>query len=136
MTEDTINTPVGGYVFTSGDIEINAGYPVTSLKVRNTGDRPVQIGSHFHFFEVNAALEFDREKAFGQRLNIPSSTALRFEPGDEKEVELVPYRGKQRVLGFNSLVDGWVGTESYSSSRPRLVEAMERVARYGYKNKP
>ena len=79
---------------------------MTTLKVRNTGDRPVQVGSHFHFFEVNRALEFDRAAAFGQHLNIPASTALRFEPGDEREVKLVPYGGKRAVYGFNNLVDG------------------------------
>ncbi|OSP53657.1 urease subunit beta [Pseudoruegeria sp. SK021] len=127
-------TPVGGLVLGSGDIEINAGYPVTNLKVRNTGDRPIQVGSHFHFFEVNSSLEFDREVAFGQRLNIPATTALRFEPGDEKEVSLVPYQGKQRVLGFNGLVDGWVGDENYKDYQPRLADAMGRVAKYGFKN--
>jgi len=135
MSKDAITTPVGGLVLASDDIEINAGYPTTTLKVRNTGDRPVQVGSHFHFFEVNASLEFDREQAFGKRLNIPATTALRFEPGDEKEVTLVPYQGKQRVLGFNGLVNGWVGDENYNDYRPRLADAMERVARYGFRNK-
>ena len=133
-SQDT--APVGSLVLGSGDIEINAGLPVTVLKVRNTGDRPIQVGSHYHFFEANAFLEFDREKAFGKRLNIPATTALRFEPGDEKEVSLVPYQGKQRVLGFNGLVDGWVGDENYNDYRPRLTDAMDRIARYGYKNKP
>lgn len=136
MTTDTQKAPVGGLILGDGDIEINAGYPVTTLKVRNTGDRPVQVGSHYHFFEVNSELEFDREQAFGKRLNIPATTALRFEPGDEKEIELVPYQGKQRVLGFNNLVDGWVGTEPDHTRRPRLTESMERVTRYGFKNKP
>jgi urease subunit beta len=104
--------------------------------VRNTGDRPVLVGSHYHFFVVNAALEFDRGEAFGKRLDIPATTALRFEPGDEKEVTLVPYQGRQRVLGFNGLVDGWVGDESYDDYRPRLADALERVARYGFRNKP
>ena len=135
MSKDANSTPVGGLVLASDDIEINAGYPTTTLKVRNTGDRPVQVGSHFHFFEVNASLEFDREQAFGKRLNIPATTALRFEPGDEKEVTLVPYQGKQRVVGFNGLVNGWVGDESYNDYRPRLADAMERVARYGFRNK-
>jgi len=135
MSKDANSTPVGGLVLASDDIEINAGYPTTTLKVRNTGDRPVQVGSHFHFFEVNASLEFDREQAFGKRLNIPATTALRFEPGDEKEVTLVPYQGKQRVLGFNGLVNGWVGDENYNDYRPRLADAMERVARYGFRNK-
>jgi len=129
-------TPVGGLVLAAGDVEINAGYPTTTLKVRNTGDRPIQVGSHYHFFEVNAALEFDRAQAFGKRLDIPSSTALRFEPGDEKEVTLVPYQGKQRVLGFNSLVDGWAGEDSASDYRPRLTDALERATRYGFKSKP
>jgi len=128
--------PVGGLVLGDGDIEINAGYPTTKMKVRNTGDRPVQVGSHFHFFEVNAALEFDREHAFGKRLNIPATTALRFEPGDEKEVVLVPFQGKQRVLGFNGLVNGWVGDENYNDYRPRLADAMTMLGRYGFKNKP
>ncbi|MBB2964888.1 urease subunit beta [Methylobacterium sp. R2-1] len=128
--------PVGGIVFGSGDIEINAGYPTTTLKVRNTGDRPIQVGSHYHFFEVNASLEFDRAQAFGKRLNIPATTALRFEPGDEKEISLVPYQGKQRVLGFNGLVNGWVGDETYDDDRPRLTDALDRVNRYGFKNKP
>ncbi|MBN9022385.1 MAG: urease subunit beta [Rhizobiales bacterium] len=136
MADTQNKTPVGGLVLASGDIEINAGYPTTTIKVRNTGDRPIQIGSHFHFFEVNAALEFDRGQAFGKRLDIPATTALRFEPGDEKEVTLVPYQGKQRVNGFNGLVNGWVGDENYDDYRPRLADALERVARYGYKNKP
>ncbi len=127
--------PVGGFVLAAGDIEINAGYPTTAMKVRNTGDRPIQVGSHFHFFEVNAALEFDRAQAFGQRLDIPAGTALRFEPGDEKEVVLVPLQGRQRVLGFNGLVNGWVGEESHESGRPRLADAMDRANRYGFKNK-
>lgn len=135
MSTDTQKVPVGGLLLAEGDIEINAGYPITSLKVRNTGDRPVQVGSHYHFFEVNSELEFDRQQAFGKRLNIPATTALRFEPGDEKQVELVPYQGKQRVLGFNNLVDGWVGTEPDHERRPRLTDSMERVARYGFKNK-
>ena len=87
-----------------------------TLKVRNTGDRPIQVGSHFHFFEVNRALEFDRAAAFGLRLDIPARTAIRFEPGDEKEVTLVPFGGKQRVYGFNNLVDGWTAGKT---GRPR-----------------
>lgn len=128
-------TPVGGLVLAAGDIEINAGYPTTTIKVRNTGDRPIQVGSHFHFFEANASLEFDRRQAFGKRLNIPATTALRFEPGDEKEVVLVPYQGKQRVLGFNGLVNGWVGDESSDDYRPRLADALDRANRLGFKNK-
>ena len=102
----TAKVAVGGYVCSAEPIEYHSELPVTTLKVRNTGDRPVQIGSHFHFFEVNRALEFDRPAAFGQHLLIPASTALRFEPGDEREVNLVPYLGKRAVYGFNNLVDG------------------------------
>src|SRR5262252_3226980 len=102
----TADVPVGGYVCSSAPITFDAGRPVTRLKVRNSGDRPIQVGSHFHFFEVNPALEFDRAAAFGLHLNIPSSTAMRFEPGDERDVQLVPYGGKRAVYGFNNLVDG------------------------------
>lgn len=129
---DSSRTPVGGIVPAAGEIEINAGYPVTPLKVRNTGDRPIQVGSHFHFFEVNAALDFDRAQAFGKRLDIPASTALRFEPGDEREVTLVPYQGKQRVVGFNNLVDGWAGAD-VDGVAPNLAGALERAGKRGFK---
>ena len=89
-----------------GELELNAGRPVTTVLVANTGDRPVQVGSHFHFFEVNAALKFDREATRGQRLDIPAGTAVRFEPGDSREVQLVPFAGARRVFGFNGLVNG------------------------------
>lgn len=102
----TVKTAVGGYVCHAAPITYNDKSPVTVLLVRNTGDRPVQVGSHFHFFEVNPALEFERAAAFGLRLNIPASTALRFEPGDEREVNLVPFGGNRAVFGFNNLVDG------------------------------
>jgi urease subunit beta len=107
----TAEVPVGGCVCISASITFHEDRPVTTLRVRNSGDRPIQVGSHFHFFEVNPALEFDRTAAFGLHLNIPSSTAIRFEPGDEREVQLVPYSGKRAVYGFNNLVDGpTVGT--------------------------
>ena len=83
-----------------GTIELNAGRPVTELNVANTGDRPIQIGSHFHFFEVNEALQFDRPASRGQRLDIPAGTAVRFEPGVEKIVRLVPLAGERKVYGF------------------------------------
>ena len=89
-----------------GELELNAGRPVTTLLVANSGDRPVQVGSHFHFFEANAALEFDREAARGLRLDIPAGTAVRFEPGDSREVQLVPFAGERRIFGFNGLVNG------------------------------
>jgi urease subunit beta len=89
-----------------GDIELNAGRETVTLKVSNTGDRPIQIGSHFHFYEVNAALEFDRETARGFRLDIPAGTAVRFEPGDERQVTLVALAGSREVYGLNNKVDG------------------------------
>src|SRR5512140_2078813 len=94
---------VGGLVLSEAPVEINAGRATVTIPVRNTGDRPIQVGSHFHFFETNPALEFDREKAFGMRLDIPASTGLRFEPGDEKTVTLVAFGGSQRAFGFNNL---------------------------------
>ncbi|MGK7899636.1 MAG: urease subunit beta [Xenococcus sp. (in: cyanobacteria)] len=90
----------------SGEIELNAGRETITITVSNTGDRPVQIGSHFHFYEVNTALIFERESTKGMRLNIPAGTAVRFEPGDEKQVELVAFAGSREVYGFNNLVDG------------------------------
>jgi urease subunit beta len=89
-----------------GEIELNAGRPVTTITVANTGDRPVQVGSHFHFHEANSALTFDRDAARGQRLDIPAGTAIRFEPGDSRDVNLVPLAGERRVFGFNGLVNG------------------------------
>ncbi|GAV14956.1 MULTISPECIES: urease subunit beta [Paenibacillus] len=91
------------------DIICNAGKTVLRCTVKNTGDRPVQVGSHFHFYEVNEALIFDRKSGFGKRLNIPAGAAVRFEPGDEKEVELIDYSGERRVYGFNNKTDGSVG---------------------------
>jgi len=113
--------PVGGYVCRKEAISYHEKLPVTVLTVRNTGDRPVQVGSHFHFFEVNRALEFDRAAAFGQHLNIPAATALRFEPGDEREVKLVPYQGKRAVYGFNNLVDGPTAGKTAASRKDKAV---------------
>jgi urease subunit beta len=89
-----------------GEIELNAGRPVTTVLVANSGDRPVQVGSHFHFFETNEALRFDREATRGLRLDIPAGTAIRFEPGDSREVQLVPFAGERRIFGFNGLING------------------------------
>ena len=89
----------------SGTIELNAGRETLEIEVANTGDRPIQIGSHFHFYEVNSALEFDRESTKGMRLNIPAGTAVRFEPGDEKTVSLVAIAGSREIYGFNALVN-------------------------------
>ena len=88
-----------------GFIELNKGRETTTLKVANTSDRPIQIGSHYHFFESNKGLEFDRKKSLGKRLDIPAGTAIRFEPGDQREVSLVPYAGKRQVFGFNGLIN-------------------------------
>lgn len=90
----------------SGSIELNAGRETTELTVANAGDRPIQVGSHFHFFEANTALQFDRDRARGKRLDIPAGTAVRFEPGDEKTVTLVPFVGSRQAYGFNGLVNG------------------------------
>lgn len=90
----------------AGPIEPNAERPTARVLVRNTGDRPVQVGSHFHFFETNGELEFDRIAAYGMRLNIAAGTAVRFEPGEEKEVELTPFGGRRVMQGCNGLVDG------------------------------
>jgi urease subunit beta len=89
-----------------GDIEMNGGRPVVTLTVANTGDRPIQVGSHYHFHETNAALAFDRDKARGFRLDIPAGTATRFEPGQSREVRLVAYAGARRVIGFNGWING------------------------------
>jgi urease subunit beta len=98
---------VPGEVFVQpGDIEINAGRKTKTITVANTGDRPIQIGSHFHFYEVNSAMKFDRDEAYGMRLNIMAGTAIRFEPGQERTVELVELAGDRKVYGFNQKVMG------------------------------
>jgi len=98
----------GEYLIENEYVTLNGGRGKTVLKVANTGDRPVQVGSHYHFFEVNKCLDFPREQAFGRRLNIPSGTAVRFEPGEEKEVELVAMGGNAVVHGLNNLTGGGV----------------------------
>jgi urease subunit beta len=95
----------------AGEIEANVGRATGKLLVRHTGDRPVQVGSHFHFFEVNSALVFEREAAYGMRLNIPAGTAVRFEPGEEKEVHLVALAGRRIVYGHNGKVNGPLDAE-------------------------
>ena len=99
----------GELFIASGDIEINAGRPTATLTVANTGDRPIQVGSHYHFFETNAALAFEREQARGYRLDIPAGTATRFEPGQTRTVRLVAYGGARVVHGFNARVSGALG---------------------------
>lgn len=125
---------VGGLVLAEGDLELNAGRPTTELNVRNTGDRPVQVCSHYHFFETNRALEFDRPASFGKRLDIPAGTAVRFEPGDQKKVTLVPYGGKQRCYGFNNLVDGWTGEGPTPDYRPNYDHAVKLAQALGFKS--
>jgi urease beta subunit len=96
----------GEYFLAEGDVVANADRRTVELTVANTGDRPIQVGSHFHFFEANRALRFDRAQAFGMRLNVPAGTAVRFEPGDEKRVTLVELAGGRRVFGLNALTQG------------------------------
>jgi urease subunit beta len=98
----------GELLIPDGDIELNSGRTVTTLFVANSGDRPIQVGSHFHFFEVNTALLFDRTAARGMRLDIPAGTAVRFEPGDERSVDLIPLAGSRQVYGFNGLINGYL----------------------------
>jgi urease subunit beta len=96
----------GEYAIEPGEIELNAGRPTLVLEVANTGDRPIQVGSHYHFFETNDALAFDRDRARGMRLNIAAGTAVRFEPGQTRTVELIEYAGERRVFGFQGKVMG------------------------------
>ncbi|MCJ7997801.1 urease subunit beta [Rhizobium cremeum] len=96
----------GEVIAASGEIELNAGLPTVTIEVANTGDRPVQVGSHYHFYETNAGLSFDREKARGMRLDIPAGTAVRFEPGQMRQVTLIPLSGKREVYGFRQQVMG------------------------------
>ncbi|QMS90013.1 urease subunit beta [Nostoc edaphicum CCNP1411] len=96
----------GEIIIPEGKIELNIGRPTIKLQVSNTGDRPIQVGSHYHFYEVNTALNFDREQARGMRLDIPAGTAVRFEPGDEKEITLIPLVGTRQVYGFNAKING------------------------------
>ena len=115
----------GEYVLEPSDIEANAGRATVQLTVANTGDRPIQVGSHFHFFEANRALRFERGRAFGMRLNIPAGTAVRFEPGDDKVVTLVALGGAREVHGLNALTDG-------PTTEAARAAALERAARAGF----
>jgi urease subunit beta len=102
-----VRTMIPGELFPkAGEIELNVGRETKRIIVANTGDRPIQVGSHYHFYEVNEALIFDRTSIKGMRLNIPAGTAVRFEPGDKKEVELVAFAGSREVYGFNGLIEG------------------------------
>lgn len=116
------------YLHGEETIEINAGRASATLKVTNTGDRPVQIGSHFHFFEVNSALRFEREQAWGMHLDIPAGTGVRFEPGETKQVTVVAYGGARHLVGFNGLVDG--GLDAPQTK----IDSMRRLAERGFEN--
>ena len=117
----------GEYILADDDIVANEGRDVVELTVINTGDRPIQVGSHFHFFEVNKALKFDRRRAFGKHLNIPAGTAVRFEPGDDKVVKLVRLGGKAMVLGLNALTNG-------STDESAADKALELADTRGFSN--
>lgn len=130
------NAPVGGVILSETPIEYNQNRKTVKLTVQNTGDRPIQVGSHFHFFEVNRYMEFDRPQAFGMHLNIPATTAIRFEPGDRREVELVAFGGKQRIIGFNNLVMGYAGEEDFPTYYPIRTKSIARMEKRGFKSSP
>ena len=119
----------GEYFLASGDIACNVGRQTVAITVVNTGDRPVQVGSHYHFFEVNRQMQFDRATALGMRLNIAAGTAVRFEPGEEKDVELVAFGGRRAVYGFHNLVNG-VATDDVQH------ELLKKLDQQHFKNKP
>lgn len=118
---------IGQVFYADGDIVLNEGKRTETLIVTNVGDRPIQVGSHFHFFETNKYLDFDREKAFGMRLDIPSGTAVRFEPGEQKEVTLTEYDGNKIICGFNGLTMGSVDDERVKEA------ALKRGKELGFK---
>ncbi len=111
----------GEYILGKGDIIANTNRKTSKIVVINTGDRPVQIGSHFHFFEVNKQMQFKREDAFGMRLNIAAGTAVRFEPGEEKEVELVEFGGNKKIVGFNNFVNGAITDANKQQALSELI---------------
>lgn len=126
--------PVGGTILADTPIEYNVDRRTTTVTVHNTGDRPIQVGSHFHFFEVNRYLEFDRAACFGMHLDIPATTAIRFEPGESKEVTCVAFNGKRRIIGFNGLTDGYAGYEDTPTYYPIKDRALRRMDKYGFKH--
>ena len=117
----------GEIITDAGDLELNTARTTITLTVANTGDRPIQVGSHFHFFEANKALSFDRRLAFGHRLNIPAGTAVRFEPGDDKKIKLVRLGGAAKVLGLNALTTG-------ATDASAIETAVERADARGFAN--
>ncbi len=115
----------GEYRFNSEPVRINQNRKTLSLLVQNTGDRPIQVGSHFHFFEVNKALRFDRRKAYGMRLNIPSGLAVRFEPGEERPITLVEFGGEKKIHGLNGLTNGPIESPpSFKAIEEKLTKWM------------
>nr|NDG06388.1 urease subunit beta [Oxalobacteraceae bacterium] len=116
----------GEIITPDGDIELNVGRPKRVLRAKNTGDRPIQVGSHFHFFEVNKALEFDREAAFGMRLDIPAGTAVRFEPGEAKEFTLTTFGGTGEIYGLNGLTEG-------RTDEANKAAALQAAKKHGFK---
>ena len=114
----------GEYLIDEGEIELNKNSDITTIEVINKGDRPVQIGSHYHFFEVNSALDFERSQAYGKRLDIPAGTSVRFEPGSSKKVNLILYSGKRYMSGFNGLVEGFLDDEATKE------KAMQNLAKF------
>lgn len=115
----------GEVIVKNSTIEINEGKETKTIKVINQGDRPIQVGSHFHFFEINRFMKFDRQEAYGYRLDIPSGTAVRFQPGEEKEVQLIQISGKRRIIGLNNLTQAQVNEST-------LQQAMENVKLRGF----
>ena len=114
----------GEYLIDEGEIELNKNSDITTIEVINKGDRPVQIGSHYHFFEVNSALDFERSQAYGKRVDIPAGTSVRFEPGSSKKVNLILYSGKRYMSGFNGLVEGFLDDEATKE------KAMQNLAKF------
>ena len=125
-----MSAEIGPYIISDEPIEINAGRPTRSLSVWNTGDRAIQVGSHFHFFEVNRALRFDRQATFGMRLNIPAGTAVRFEPGDRKDIDLVAIGGNRRVSGLNGLTEGNLDSPAVR------IQAIARISQQRFADQP
>ncbi|MDG4860478.1 urease subunit beta [Streptomyces sp. T-3] len=115
------------YLYGDGDIELNAGRAKAKVTVSNTGDRAIQVGSHYHFFEANRALDFDRDAAFGMHLDIPAGTSVRFEPGATRDVDLTAYAGHQRLIGFSNLTAGGV------TAGDTRTKAMARAVEHGFK---
>ncbi len=131
-----MNETTGPYILSDDPIDINAGHPTRTLSVWNTGDRAIQAGSHFHFFEVNRFLRFDREAAYGMRLDIPAGTAVRFEPGDRKDISLVAIGGARRVNGLNGLTAGHLDDPDVRARALAAAEAQSFANQPSHGNGP